>query len=156
MPTYKHPRPCVTVDVVLFWRPNRGPSYDKLRVLMVRRKASPFKHHLALPGGFVRMNEGLEDAARRELKEETGLDVTRLEQLHAFGDPKRDPRSRVISVAYMAEAMEQPVPRAGDDAERAEMLDVPEVRKLPLAFDHASILSMALERLARNDEEEAG
>src|ERR1700737_4987912 len=95
--TYDYPRPAVTVDVVIVTREGRP------RVLLIRRKNEPFRGMWAIPGGFVDMDESLEDAARRELREETGVRARRLEQLHTFGGPGRDPRGRVISVAYLAE-----------------------------------------------------
>src|SRR3989442_1158538 len=93
---YDHPRPSVSVDIVLVTRER------KQRVLLIRRKHDPFAGRWALPGGFVEMEETLEEAARRELFEETGLKVDELEQLHTFGDPGRDPRGRVITAVYLA------------------------------------------------------
>ena len=151
MPTYKHARPCVTVDAVLFcWRYPSSASRNSspLSVLMVRRGGQPYKHCLALPGGFVRMNESLDDAVRRELREETSLDVDYLEQLYTFGEPKRDPRARVITVAYCALAKTLPEGiKAGSDAEKAMVLDVNDVMGMDLAFDHKLIIATALDRL---------
>src|SRR5262249_33743790 len=93
--TYEYPRPAVTVDIIVVTKERRP------RVLLIRRAHEPFAGAWAIPGGFVDMEEGLETAARRELMEETGLNVGDLEQLHTFGDPGRDPRGRVISVAYL-------------------------------------------------------
>src|SRR5690242_1603604 len=93
---YEYPRPAVTVDIVIVTRERRP------RVLLIRRKHDPFAGVWAIPGGFVDMDESLEAAARRELREETGVEVAELEQLHAFGDPGRDPRGRTIAVAYLA------------------------------------------------------
>src|SRR5437868_10086929 len=93
---YDYPRPAVAVDLVILTREK------KPRVLLVQRKHEPFAGRWALPGGFVDMDEGLEAAARRELQEETGVRAARLEQLQAFGEPGRDPRGRVISIAYLA------------------------------------------------------
>src|SRR5229473_2080865 len=95
--TYEYPRPAVTVDVIIVTR-ERKP-----RVLLIRRKHEPFTGMWAIPGGFVDMDEALEAAARRELREETGVAVQRLEQLGTFGDPGRDPRCRTISVVYLAQ-----------------------------------------------------
>jgi 8-oxo-dGTP diphosphatase len=138
--TYEYPRPAVTVDVIIVTR-ERTP-----RVLLIRRKHDPFAGMWAIPGGFVDMEETLEAAARRELREETGLDVADLEQLHAFGDPGRDPRGRTIAVAYLAQVDAAKVkPQAADDAADVgwHRLD-----RLPaLAFDHARILACARERL---------
>src|SRR6185295_13586191 len=93
--TYEHPRPSVTVDAVVF-----GFDDQDLKVLLIQRALEPFLGRWALPGGFVRMDESLEAAVRRELKEETGLSDVFLEQLYTFGAPARDPRGRVISIAY--------------------------------------------------------
>jgi ADP-ribose pyrophosphatase YjhB (NUDIX family) len=136
-----HPRPAVTTDVIIFTL--RG---GELQVLLVRRKFPPFQGQWAIPGGFVEMDESLEDAALRELREETGVADVYLEQLYTFGDPGRDPRGRVITVAYFA-LINAPAlqPRGGDDAAEARwwsMVDLP-----PLAFDHARILEYALTRL---------
>jgi 8-oxo-dGTP diphosphatase len=136
---YDYPRPAVTVDVIIVTR-ERSP-----RVLLIRRKHDPFAGMWAIPGGFVDMDESLEDAARRELTEETGVAVGRLEQLHAFGDPGRDPRGRTISVAYLARVRASQVrPRADDDA--AEAAWHPLDHLPPLAFDHHKILAYARRR----------
>jgi 8-oxo-dGTP diphosphatase len=139
--TYPYPRPSLTVDVALVTREQAA------RVLLIQRKADPFAGKWALPGGFVDENERLMDAALRELTEETGLDGVDLEQLHAFGDPGRDPRGWTVSVVYLARvSADQLSPRAGDDAAAAEWfpLDAPP----PLAFDHADILARIRHRLA--------
>ncbi|MEW6356407.1 MAG: NUDIX hydrolase [Planctomycetota bacterium] len=138
--TYDYPRPCVTVDIVIL-----RPEGDDLKVLLVRRKSDPYKGMWAIPGGFVEMDESLEDAARRELEEETGVTDVEVKQLYTFGAPRRDPRTRVITVAYLAVIdSNRPNIRAGDDAAEAawrSMDNLPE-----LAFDHADILAIALER----------
>ena len=139
--TYEHPRPSVTVDCVVF-----GLDEEDLKVLLVERDAAPFEGKWALPGGFVRMDESLELAARRELREETGLIDIYLEQLYTFGAVDRDPRGRVISVAYYALVNLSGRPlRAATDARRAAWFGL---QNLPtLAFDHSRILATALERL---------
>lgn len=135
-------RPSVTVDVVIF-----SLIDEKLKVLLIKRKQWPFQGMWAIPGGFVRMEEALEEAAARELEEETGVKNVFMEQLYTFGEPDRDPRTRVITVAYFAivpaDAIEHH--EAGSDAEATgwhEMDDLPE-----LAFDHRDILEYALTRL---------
>src|SRR5262245_39480682 len=138
--TYDYPRPSVTVDMVIVTREK------KPRVLLIRRKHSPFVGKWAIPGGFVEMEETLEAAARRELFEETTLRALKLEQLHTFGDPGRDPRGRVISVAYLAQVDPRKLkPRAADDAAEVGWFDL---RHPPsLAFDHGDILACARRRL---------
>jgi 8-oxo-dGTP diphosphatase len=144
-PTYNpadYDRPSVTVDVVLF-----AFREDDLKVLLVRRKKGPYEGYWAIPGGFIQMDETLEAAARRELREETAVDDVHLKQLHTFGDPDRDPRTRVISVAYLAVAgPDQALSvRGGDDAAEAHWWSTSALP--PLAFDHERILSFALQRL---------
>jgi len=139
---YEYPRPAVTVDVVIVTRAKRR------RVLLVRRKHAPFAGMWALPGGFVEMDEALDAAARRELYEETGVRAGQLKQLHTFGDPRRDPRGRTISVVYLAQVqMRQLKPQAADDAAEVgwHSLSSPPA----LAFDHAEILALARQRLRR-------
>lgn len=154
-----YPRPSVTVDLVIF------TVVDKdLKVLLVRRGEHPFKDRWALPGGFVRVSddrkdqgEDLDAAAARELEEETGLSHEKsghifLDQVRTFGKPGRDPRMRVISVAYYALVRPTLVPlvRAGGDVSRARWFSVAELTAEGLAFDHAEILAAALGR-ARDD-----
>jgi len=135
-------RPSVTVDIALFTY-----AAERLQVLLIRRGAEPFAGAWALPGGFVEIDESLEAAAARELFEETGVQGVFLEQLAAFGDPDRDPRGRVISIAYIASAGADimATTRAGDDASAAAWFDVYDPP--PLAFDHDRILRVALQRL---------
>ncbi len=142
--TYEYPRPSVTVDLVIFTIDD-----NDLKVLLVRRAGEPFKGRWALPGGFVEIDESLEKAAARELKEEVGVTNVYLEQLYTFGDPKRDPRGRVISVSYFAlvDAGRQRI-RAASDAAEAEWHSVFDPKlKAKLAFDHRKILDYALWRL---------
>jgi 8-oxo-dGTP diphosphatase len=139
--TYEYPRPAVTVDMVIVTR-ERKP-----RVLLIRRKHEPFEGMWAIPGGFVDMEETLDAAARRELKEETGVEIADVEQLHTFGDPGRDPRGRVIAVAYLARVKPGDVnPAAADDAAAVGWHRLDQLP--PLAFDHDQILACARRRLA--------
>jgi 8-oxo-dGTP diphosphatase len=136
--------PAVTVDVVIIARPE-----DRPQVLLVRRKKPPFEGYWGIPGGFVEPNEPLETAARRELWEETGAAPARLEQLHTFGDPGRDPRGWTISVAYLAlldaEDARDWALQAGSDASDVRWFDLDD---LPfLAFDHADILACAMKEV---------
>lgn len=135
----------MTVDVVVV-----APWEGRPRVLLVKRRNPPFAGHWAIPGGFVEPNEPLESAARRELWEETGVEPARLEQLHTFGDPGRDPRGWIISVAYLALLSQDEVRagslQAGSDAEEAGWFDLYDPP--PLAFDHADMLACAARRLA--------
>ena len=139
--TYQYPRPALTVDCVVF-----GFDEGELKVLLIERGLEPFKGQWALPGGFVRVDESLEAAARRELVEETGLSNVFLEQLYSFGAIDRDPRERVVSVAWYALVkLSDHRAKAATDAANAEWFRVSKVPRL--AFDHAEILDTALNRL---------
>jgi 8-oxo-dGTP diphosphatase len=139
--TYEYPRPSLTVDCVVF-----GIDDDELKVLLIQRALPPFEGQWALPGGFVHMEESLSEAALRELREETGLEKVYLEQLFTFGAVDRDPRGRVVSVAYYAlvKLSDHRVQAATDarDAQWFPVWDTP-----TLAFDHSQILPAALERI---------
>jgi len=130
----------VTVDIVLF-----TIREGLLHVLLIRRLAKPFENRYALPGGFVLEEESVDAAAARELHEETGVDKVYLEQLYTFGDPKRDPRGRVVTVAYYALVPHNQVLRAGTDASEAAWFPVTDLP--PLAFDHRKIVEYAHQRL---------
>ncbi|MDH5544974.1 MAG: NUDIX hydrolase [Gammaproteobacteria bacterium] len=141
MYSYEYPHPAVTTDIVIFTIRD-----EQLKVLLIKRKGEPFKGKWALPGGFVQMDESLEESARRELEEETGVSGVYLEQLYTFGQPERDPRERVITVAYYALIPSDKIQiRAATDAEAVgwfAMDDIP-----PLAFDHQNIVDIAHNRL---------
>jgi len=139
--SYEYPRAALTVDCVVF-----GFDEGELKILLIERGLPPFKGKWALPGGFVRLDETVDEAAHRELLEETGLRNVFLEQLYTFGAVKRDPRERVVSVAYYAlvKLVEHPAVGA-TDASDAKWFPVAETPAL--AFDHAEIVSTALQRL---------
>jgi len=138
---YRYPHPAVTVDCIIF-----ALHENDLKVLLIQRGADPYKNFWALPGGFVEIDEDLDTAAERELAEETGLEKVFLEQLYTYGNPKRDPRERIISVAYYSLVrLKEHRPVAGSDALNTCWYSV---RQLPpLAFDHQVIMDMAVKRL---------
>jgi len=139
--TYQYPRAALTVDCVVF-----GYDEGELKVLLIQRGLEPFKGRWALPGGFLRVDETLDEAARRELDEEAGLKNVFLEQLYTFGAVDRDPRERVVSVAYCALVkLSDHRAKAATDAADAEWFPISKVPRL--AFDHADILATALARL---------
>ena len=141
-----YPPVAVTVDVALF-----AIRRERLHVLLIQRGIEPFAGAWALPGGFVQPDEGLDAAAARELAEETGVTEysVYLEQLRSYGSPGRDPRMRVVTVAYWGACAELPSPMGGSDAARAELVPVSEIEdgEIELAFDHGAIVSDALERV---------
>lgn len=138
---YEHPHPAVTVDTCLFLKTDDG-----LEVLLIRRAAAPFEGDWALPGGFVDIDEPLDEAAARELAEETGVSGVPLRQLYAFGAVDRDPRERVISIAYVGLVHDaRPATGAGDDAADARWFPTTDLPSL--AFDHAEILEKAIARV---------
>jgi 8-oxo-dGTP diphosphatase len=133
----------VAVDAVVF-------GYSKqegVSVLLIQRKYPPFQNSWAIPGGFVLEHESLEEAVRRELQEETGISVNYLEQLYSFGNPGRDPRQRIVSIAYFAlvKSSQFQQLKASTDAEHAQWFGINELP--PLAFDHQDILGVAIERI---------
>jgi 8-oxo-dGTP diphosphatase len=142
MHTYNYPRPALTVDCIVF-----GLDAElELKIMLIKRDISPFQGEWAIPGGFVRMDETLEQAALRELQEETGIHDVFLEQLYTFGDLERDPRDRTITVSYYAliNLVEQEI-QAATDASEANWFRISEIPKL--AFDHDRILQTAIARL---------
>jgi len=137
----RHRYPAVTVDIIIF-----ALVEDDLNVLLVRRRYAPFAGMWAIPGGFLEIGESLEEAAIRELEEETGVTGVYMEQLYTFGDPERDPRMRVITVAYFALVSIDAVQhRPGDDASETRWFSIFQLPQL--AFDHRRILEYALTRL---------
>ncbi len=138
--SYKYPHPSVTTDCVICGI----DSDNRLKVLLIERLNEPFKGCWAFPGGFLEMDEDADHGALRELREETGLEVNYLKQFHTFTSPDRDPRERVISIAYYGVVPVQEV-AGSDDAARAQWFDIDDVP--PLAFDHESMLTMAMEAL---------
>lgn len=138
---YKYPHPSVTTDCVIF-----GFDGTKLSVLLVERGIEPYKGRWAFPGGFIKMTESAEAGALRELREETSLEAAYMRQFHAYSSPERDPRERVITIAYYALVRLSEV-RAGDDAAKAQWFHIDEVPAL--AFDHDRILRDAKRELRR-------
>lgn len=138
---YRHPHPAVTTDIVIFTIRD-----GQLKLLLIKRGGEPYQGRWALPGGFVEMDEDLEASARRELEEETGVSGVYLEQLYTFGRPDRDPRERVITVAYYALIPSNQMHlQAATDAEAVGWFAFEELP--PLAFDHDEIVAMAHQRL---------
>lgn len=132
----------VTVDAVVF-----AVAEDAAKLLLIKRKNEPFKGKWAIPGGFIGIDEDLDDAVARELFEETGLTGVPLEQLHAFGKPGRDPRGRQITVAFwgiITEGLEKI--KAGNDADDAQWFDINQL-PAPMAFDHDEVAKFAIDRL---------
>lgn len=139
--TYEYPRPAVTVDIILF-----SKEINDTHVLLIQRKYEPFKDEWALPGGFVEMDETLEESAMRELAEETGIKEITIHQFYTFGDPGRDPRGRTVSIIFYAFANRHSThAKAGDDAKHLEWHSISELP--PLAFDHQKALYLAIEKL---------
>lgn len=138
---YEYPRPAVCIDCVIF-------SHDRSSILLIKRAQEPFREFWALPGGFVEMDETLEESAKRELEEETGLKNIELEQLYTYGNPGRDPRGRVISIAFWGVINQSECNVcAGSDAASAQWFPFGELPML--AFDHSEIILKALESVSR-------
>ena len=138
---YRYPHPAVTTDCVIF-----GYDGAQLKVLLIERGNEPYKGRWAFPGGFLEIDEDAETGALRELREETGLTGAYVRQFHTFSSPQRDPRERIISIAYLAVVRLQEV-TASDDAARARWFALDELP--PLAFDHDEVLQKALQALRR-------
>ena len=140
--TYKYPHPAVTTDCVIL-----TVHEGKLKILLIRRGVEPFKGAWALPGGFLKMDESAEECAVRELREETGVTGCVIRQFHTFSAPGRDPRERVITIAFYA-LMKWQKATGADDAEFADWIPVDALP--PLAFDHGEIVRMAMETIKRD------
>ncbi len=141
---YEWPRPMVSVDAAVFTFSGR-----KVKLLLINRGNEPFKGQWALPGGFIGIDEELEDAVARELKEETGLSNVPLEQLHTFGNVGRDPRGRQITIVFFGIATkEQTKAKAGDDAAKARWFDI-EILPKNMAFDHDEVIAFAIRKLKK-------
>jgi len=138
---YEYPHPALTVDCIILKK-----EKTETTILLIKRKHEPFKNTWAFPGGFVDMNETTEEAAKRELKEETGLIIENLMQIKTFSDVNRDPRGRTVSVVYYSEIKTEKIkPKAGDDAKEVSWFSI---NNLPdLAFDHQKILNFTLVKL---------
>ena len=140
--TYEYPRPGFTADCIIFGRDDS----NILKVLLIKRKHDPFQGLWAFPGGFVDEGESVEEAAQRELMEETGVDNVEMTQMYTFTKPGRDPRGWVVSVAfYTTVNIADCKVQAGDDASEAEWVAIGDIQKM--AFDHNEILAMALEKI---------
>lgn len=140
--TYKYPHPAVSTDCVVF-----GFDGYEIKVLLIERGIEPYKGMMAFPGGFMRIDETAEECAIRELKEETGLEISNIKQLGAFSGVNRDPRERVVTIAFYALAKQSEV-IGGDDAAAAQWVSINDVP--PLAFDHDYILRQAMQRIRRD------
>ena len=138
--TYKYPRPSLTVDAVAFRR-----KKESFELLLIQRKHEPFEGRWALPGGFVDIDETLEEAVTRELKEETNLTGVELNQLHAFSALGRDPRGHTISVVFWGVLNTDQEIVAGDDAENAKWFNLDQLPEL--AFDHHEVINFAIGKI---------
>ena len=145
--TYKYPHPAVTTDCVVF-----GSEGGRLYVLLIERGNEPFKGFWAFPGGFMNIDETAEQGALRELKEETGLELNSIKQFGTFTEVNRDPRERVITIAYYSLTQKTEV-KGDDDAAKAQWFPLDEIP--PLAFDHDLILSKAIEQLKKDPDYES-
>ncbi len=139
---YRYPHPAVTADCVIF-----GYDDNNIKVLLIQRGNEPYKGHWAFPGGFMNIDETAEQCALRELEEETGLKDVKLEQFYTFTDVNRDPRERVITIAYYGKIQLSNV-KGSDDADDAQWFSLDELPEL--AFDHDLMLSKALEKIKEN------
>ena len=138
--TYQYPRPAVTVDMLIVDKSGSAP-----KILLIERRNNPFAGCWALPGGFVDENEDIDDAARRELREETSLVDVALHQFGAFGKPGRDPRGHTITIAYWGIAKNPQQACAADDAKTLKWFETSNLP--PLAFDHLEIIQEGLKKI---------
>ena len=139
---YEYPRPALTTDCAVFTKEN-----DQWQLLLIQRKHEPFKDHWALPGGFLDMDETVEQCVRRELKEETGIEVDKVEQVFIASKVDRDPRGRVISVIFYSIIDRQKMNvKAGDDAAVAKWFSINALPKL--AFDHDEVMKIVIGKVA--------
>ena len=138
--TYKYPRPALTVDAAVFRKSGTG-----FEILLIQRDNPPFEGGWALPGGFVDMDETLEDAIIRELQEETSLTDVALKQLHAFSTPGRDPRGHTISVVFWGIQDSNQKATAGDDARNVKWYKIDHLPEL--AFDHTDVIEFAIRKI---------
>jgi 8-oxo-dGTP diphosphatase len=136
---YEYPRPAVTADIVVI-----KTTDNRQEVLLIERKHPPFEGMWALPGGFLEMDETLEEAALRELQEETGITGIQLKQLHTFSKVNRDPRHRTITTVFIGFTDDQISIEAGDDAAKAKWFSMDTLP--PLAFDHAEVMEMVIKK----------
>lgn len=132
--TYEYPRPALTTDSIILHK--IGKNFE---LLLIKRKHEPFENCWALPGGFMEMDETIEQAASRELQEETGLKINSLKQFKTYSSVNRDPRGRVVSVIFYGFVDENQLPKAGDDAAEVKWFDISDLPKL--AFDHETIIN---------------
>ncbi|OFX24789.1 MAG: NUDIX hydrolase [Bacteroidetes bacterium GWA2_31_9] len=132
--TYEYPRPALTADCIILHK--LGKSFE---LLLIKRKHEPFENHWALPGGFMDMDETIENAASRELLEETGLIIENLKQFKTYSSINRDPRGRTVSVIFYGFVDENQLPKAGDDATEVKWFNINDLPKL--AFDHETIIN---------------
>lgn len=145
--SYEYPRPAVTADTVL-WVVTAN-KMESPKVLLIQRRNEPFQGQWALPGGFVDQGESLEEAARREVQEETGVTIDQLWPVGGYGDPGRDPRGWTVTMAFQSVQLEERVAsQSGDDASAVELHTIDQLPRL--AFDHDRIIADALERLRRD------
>jgi 8-oxo-dGTP diphosphatase len=132
--------PVPTIDIIIQEKSNNDDNNSISTVLLVKRKKDPFKDYFALPGGFIDVGERVEDAVRREAKEELSIEVEPIDILGVYSDPNRDPRGHIMSITFIARIINGEA-KAGDDASEIKMVKVDDIDKVKLAFDHSQILT---------------